>query len=35
MLAGLLGGPGHDIVARNLGLIDDMIYTQPVVDDFR
>ena len=34
MLAGLVGGPGHDIVARNLALIDDMIYTQPVVDEF-
>lgn len=34
MLAGLVRGPGHDIVARNLGLIDDMIYTQPVVYEF-
>ncbi len=34
MLAGLVGGPGHDLVARNLALIDDMIYTQPVVDEF-
>ena len=25
MLAGLVQGPGHDVVARNLGLIDDMI----------
>ncbi len=31
MLAGLVQGPGRDLVARNLGLIDDMIYTQPVV----
>jgi pimeloyl-ACP methyl ester carboxylesterase len=34
MLAGLVQGPGHDIVARNLALIDDMIYTQPVVYEF-
>ncbi len=34
MLAGLVQGPGHEIVARNLGLIDDMIYTQPVVYEF-
>jgi pimeloyl-ACP methyl ester carboxylesterase len=34
MLAGLVQGPGHDIVARNLGLIDDMIFTQPVVYEF-
>ncbi len=34
MLAGLVGGPGHDIVARNLALIDDMIFTQPVVYEF-
>ncbi|MBV9287656.1 MAG: alpha/beta hydrolase [Hyphomicrobiales bacterium] len=35
MLAGLMQGPGRDIVARNTGLIDDMIYTQPVVYEFR
>ena len=34
MLAGLAQGPGRDIVARNSGLIDDMIYTQPVVYEF-
>src|SRR5271165_1408540 len=34
MLAGLAQGPGRDIVARNTGLIDDMIYTQPVVYEF-
>lgn len=34
MLAGLVQGPGHEIVARNLGLIDDMIFTQPVVYEF-
>jgi len=34
MFAGLMQGPGHDIVARNMGLIDDMIYTQPVVYEF-
>ena len=34
MLAGLAQGPGKDIVARNAGLIDDMIYTQPVVYEF-
>jgi pimeloyl-ACP methyl ester carboxylesterase len=34
MLAGLVQGPGHDIVTRNLALIDDMIYTQPVVYEF-
>jgi pimeloyl-ACP methyl ester carboxylesterase len=34
MLAGLVQGPGHDIVARNLGLIDDMIFTQPIVYEF-
>jgi pimeloyl-ACP methyl ester carboxylesterase len=31
MLAGLFRGPGHDIVAWNAALIDDMAYTQPVV----
>lgn len=34
MIAGLVRGLGHDLVARNLGLIDDMIYTQPVVYEF-
>ena len=34
MLAGLVQGPGHAIVARNLGLIDDNIYTQPVIYQF-
>ncbi len=34
MLAGLAQGPGRDIVARNAGLIDDMVYTQPVVYEF-
>ena len=34
MLAGLAQGPGRDIVARNAGRIDDMIYTQPVVYEF-
>jgi pimeloyl-ACP methyl ester carboxylesterase len=34
MLAGLAQGPGRDIVARNAGLIDDMIYTQSVVYEF-
>jgi pimeloyl-ACP methyl ester carboxylesterase len=34
MLAGLAQGPGRDIVARNAGKIDDMIYTQPVVYEF-
>jgi pimeloyl-ACP methyl ester carboxylesterase len=31
MLAGLYRGPGRDIVAWNSALLDDMIYTQPVV----
>jgi pimeloyl-ACP methyl ester carboxylesterase len=31
MFAGLMQGPGRDIVARTMGLIDDMIFTQPVV----
>ena len=30
MLAGLFDGPGHDIVAWNAALTDDMAYTQPV-----
>jgi pimeloyl-ACP methyl ester carboxylesterase len=34
MFAGIMQGPGRDIVARNMGLIDDMIYTQPVVYEF-
>ncbi len=34
MLAGLVRGTGRETVARNLGLIDDMIYTQPVVYEF-
>ena len=34
MLAGLYRGPGHNIVARNQALIDDMIYTQPVFYEF-
>jgi pimeloyl-ACP methyl ester carboxylesterase len=31
MLAGLYRGPGHDIVAWNGALTDDMAFTQPVV----
>ncbi len=31
MLAGLYRGPGRDIVAWSSALLDDMIYTQPVV----
>ncbi len=31
MLAGLNRGPGHELVAWNSALLDDMIYTQPVV----
>jgi pimeloyl-ACP methyl ester carboxylesterase len=34
MFAGMMQGPGKAIVARNMGLIDDMIYTQPVVYEF-
>jgi pimeloyl-ACP methyl ester carboxylesterase len=34
MLAGLTQGEGHDIVARNTALIDDMLFTQPVVYEF-
>jgi pimeloyl-ACP methyl ester carboxylesterase len=30
MLAGLYRGPGHEIVAWNAALVDDMAYTQPV-----
>jgi pimeloyl-ACP methyl ester carboxylesterase len=35
MLAGLNRGPGHEIVAWNSALIYDMIFTQPVVYEFR
>ncbi|HEV2675028.1 MAG TPA: alpha/beta hydrolase [Aliidongia sp.] len=31
MLAGLYRGPGRDVVAWNSALLDDMIYTQPVL----
>jgi pimeloyl-ACP methyl ester carboxylesterase len=34
MYAGQFTGPGREIVARNTALIDDMIYTQPVVYEF-
>ena len=34
MLAGMYRGPGRDIVAWNSALLDDMIYTQPVVYEF-
>lgn len=34
MLAGLFRGPGHDIVAWNAALTDDMILTQPVYYEF-
>ena len=34
MLAGLFRGPGHDIVAWNAALVDDMAYTQPVCYEF-
>jgi pimeloyl-ACP methyl ester carboxylesterase len=34
MLAGLFRGPGHDIVAWNAALTDDMAYTQPVFYEF-
>jgi pimeloyl-ACP methyl ester carboxylesterase len=34
MLAGLYRGPGHEIVAWNAALIDDMAFTQPVVYEF-
>jgi pimeloyl-ACP methyl ester carboxylesterase len=34
MLAGLYRGPGHDIVAWNAALTDDMAYTQPVYYEF-
>jgi pimeloyl-ACP methyl ester carboxylesterase len=35
MLAGLNKGPGHDRVAWNSALIYDMIFTQPVVYEFK
>jgi pimeloyl-ACP methyl ester carboxylesterase len=34
MLAGLYRGPGHDIVALNGALVDDMALTQPVFYEF-
>jgi pimeloyl-ACP methyl ester carboxylesterase len=34
MLAGLFRGPGHDMVAFNAALTDDMAYTQPVFYEF-
>jgi pimeloyl-ACP methyl ester carboxylesterase len=34
MLAGLYRGSGHDIVAWNGALIDDMAYSQPVFYEF-
>ncbi len=34
MLAGLYRGPGHDIVAWNAALVDDMAFTQPVFYEF-
>jgi pimeloyl-ACP methyl ester carboxylesterase len=34
MLAGLYRGPGHDAVAWDAALIDDMAYTQPVFYEF-
>ena len=34
MYAGQFTGEGREIVARNTALIDDMIYTQPVVYEF-
>lgn len=35
MLAGLNQGPGHNVVAWNSALIYDMIFTQPVVHEFK
>jgi pimeloyl-ACP methyl ester carboxylesterase len=35
MLAGLNNGPGHKLVAWNSALIYDMIFTQPVVYEFK
>ena len=34
MLAGMYRGPGKEIVAWNSALLDDMIFTQPVVYEF-
>ncbi len=34
MLAGLFRGPGRELVAWNSALLYDMIYTQPVVQEF-
>ena len=34
MLAGMYRGPGREIVAWNSALLDDMIYTQPVLYEF-
>ncbi len=34
MLAGMYRGPGREAVAWDSALIDDMIYTQPVIDEF-
>lgn len=34
MLAGLYRGPGHDVVAWDMALVDDMAYTQPVFYEF-
>jgi pimeloyl-ACP methyl ester carboxylesterase len=35
MLAGMFRGPGKEVVAWNSALLYDMIYTQPVVYEFR
>ncbi len=35
MLAGLNSGPGHKLVAWNSALIYDMIFTQPVIYEFK
>lgn len=35
MLAGLNQGPGHELVAWNSALVYDMIFTQPVVYEFK
>jgi len=35
MLAGLNNGPGHKLVAWNSALIYDMLFTQPVVYEFK
>jgi pimeloyl-ACP methyl ester carboxylesterase len=34
MLAGMYGGPGREAVAWDSALLDDMIYTQPVLYEF-